>query len=358
MKNNILSKTFTLLAVCLVAISCGGEGGETPDNKPQITPVYDAYVLCEGVWGGNDAKLCRLATNTGDISPDFFAEVNGRGLGDQAQDAVVYGSKLYVSVTESKTLLVADAATSKAIKQIMLSGKPRSIACKDGKVYVDNYDKTIVRLDTATLQLDGICPLDRMLPEQMAIVGNNLYVTSTYSLLPNGSFVYDSVLQVVDLTTFTKTDNIVVGLNPGRVKALNGNRLVVCCTGDYGATASSAVVVNLDDNSVTKLPVALGNIDIAAGNIYGYTITYDAGLNQTRSEFFRIDGATLQVTPMLKAYESVLTNAYGINLDGDGNLYVCNSVFGSNSDVFCFGPDGTKKWKSEAAHFASKVIFW
>lgn len=355
MKRNIFLGTLLLLAASLATVSCKQDPIEKPDDHT-TTPVYDAYVLCEGVWGGNDAELSRLATNTGDIDPDFFAETNGRGLGNQAQDAVVYGGKIYITVTDSKTLEVVNAATCKAIKQITLSGKPRSIACKDGKVYVDNYDRTVVRLDTATLQLDGICQLDRMQPEQMAIVGNNLYVTSTYSH-PGDDFIYDSVLQVVDLATFTKSGNITVGLNPTRVKALDGNRLVVCCNGNYGNVTPCAMVVNLSDNSTDKLPVALGNMEVAGGNIYGYTITYDASYTQVHSNFYRIDGTTLQATPLLQAYESVLTHAYGINLDDKGNIYVCNSAYGSNSDVYCFSTDGTKKWKAESGLFASKVVF-
>lgn len=63
-----------------------------------------AYVLNEGNWGGSNASLDRIRLSTGAISRDVFSAANGRGLGDVAQDVVIYGSRAYVAVSFSNTI--------------------------------------------------------------------------------------------------------------------------------------------------------------------------------------------------------------------------------------------------------------
>lgn len=73
-----------------------------------------AYVLNQGLWGGNDASLSRVTLANGQITNYIFAAANGRGLGDIAQDILVYGSKAYITVTFSNTIEVVDPATNRS----------------------------------------------------------------------------------------------------------------------------------------------------------------------------------------------------------------------------------------------------
>lgn len=78
-----------------------------------------AYVLNEGNWGNNEASLSRVNLSTGDITNNIFGTANGRGLGDVAQDLVVYGTKAYVTVSFSNTIEVVNISDNKS-RQIQL----------------------------------------------------------------------------------------------------------------------------------------------------------------------------------------------------------------------------------------------
>lgn len=361
--NNItdMKKHFTfLLAAVAIAMGClltSCKGDKTENNNGTDEGVYNAYVLNEGIWGGNNASLSLLNTTNGAIKNNYFAEKNGRGLGDQAQDIAVYGSKMYVTVTESKMLEIINPATGASISQITLSGKPRSIACHNGKVYVSCYDKTVVKIDTASLQLEGLCQLSGLKPEQMAVSGDKLYVVSSYEMDADGNPVYDSTLCIVSLTTFTETGKITVGLNPVRVKALSDGRLLVSYNGNYGSVPAGAVIVTPSTNDIAPLPVALGNFTVKGSTIYGYTTTYDEHWNQ-QTQLYQVDAATLQATRILEGYEADLTNAYGIDMDAAGNLYICNSTSTGMADIYCFNPSLVRRWKAEAGQYASHVVFF
>lgn len=357
-----MKQHFSLLAVVAIAtaslfISCKKD----PDTKPRPEAVYNAYVLNEGNWGGNNASLSLMSTADGSIKNGHFAAVNGRGLGDQAQDIKLYGSKMYVTVTESKTLEVINPATGASISQITLSGGPRSMVCHNGKIYVSCYNKTVVKIDTTSLQLEGSCRLTGLRPEQMAIVGNNLYVVNSYERDAAGNSVYDSTLSVVDLSSFTEIGKITVGVNPIRVKALDDRRLVVSYNGDYSpAIPAGAVIVEPTTPStatITALPVALSNFVISGNNIYGYTTVYDATGNPS-TQIFQIDASTLQATRILEAYGAELNNTYGIDIDTSGNLYVCNGPYRELGDVYCFNANHTKLWNTEAGHLPSHIVFF
>ncbi len=358
MKRQILSISL-LAALCGLFLACEDphNGGNTPPSEESI---YDAWVLNEGLWGNNNASLSRLSSGDGAIINGYFARQNGKGLGDIAQDIIVYGSKSYITVSESQTIWVIDNATGSILQQLSTADMPRYLAAHGGKVYATVYDKTVLRIDTATLAIDGTCALSGYQPEQLAVANGRLYVVNSWQTDATGNAIYDSTLSVVELSTFTETGKITVGLDPCRIAALDANRLVVLCGNGYNVDSNSLLVTLGDDGhsaALTPLPVALANMTVHRGDLYGYTSQYGDNMHQTNS-FYRIDGITLQATPLLPGYESDLQDAYGIALDESDNLYVLTSYYNSNSDILCFGADGVKRWKSEAALFASKVVFY
>ena len=352
-----MKKNLLLLAAAMMVALAGCEKDPTTDNPD--TPAGNdvrAYVLNEGLGGGNDASLS-LITKEG-ITNDWFAQNNGRGLGDLGQDMVHYGSLLYVVVHSSSTLECVDPTTGISRKQIDLSNrKPRYLVGHEGKLYVSCYDKTVVRIDTATLAVDGVCQLSGMQPEQLCIVGSNLYVCNAWQYGEGNQAVYDSTISVVSLASFTETDKITVGMNPGRIKALDGSRLIVACGGDYASHPACTKVVNVSTGSQTQLDVAATNFDIYDGAIYLYCTTYDASWNTTVS-FYKVDANTLSHEEILADHKNELKNAYAINVDPKTkNIYICNSVYGVNSDVYVFSPAGAQLNKYEAGTFANKVVF-
>ena len=79
-----------------------GEVGMLPSKV--VTDGQRGYILNEGSWGSNNASLSRVDLSTGDITNYVFASANGRGLGDVAQDIIIYGTKAYIAVSFSNSI--------------------------------------------------------------------------------------------------------------------------------------------------------------------------------------------------------------------------------------------------------------
>ena len=237
----------------------------------------------------------------------------------------------------------------------MGSRGPRYIAAHNGKIYVSCYDKSIVRIDTLSLNIEASCPLSGMKPEQLCIIGDNLYVCNSWQYDANGNTIYDSTVSVVNLSTFTETGKITVATNPNRIKAIDSHRFIVACSGNFSSPL--ALVVDILNNTQTPLSVPATNFDIYNNNIYLYSTAYDSLWNPTAS-FYRVDASTLQATPILQNYSSTLPYAYAINIDPfNGNIYICNSPYTENADLYTFSPDGSLLRKVEGGILASKVVF-
>ena len=140
-------------------------------EKDKVTPTDNdssetfALVLNEGNMSANNASVSRLNTSTGTIDNQWFETVNHRGLGDQAQDMIAYGSKVYITVTESNSLEVLNPATGASQRVNMGDRKPRSMAADGGKIYITCYNPcSVVRVDTASLAIEATCTLGQFYP--------------------------------------------------------------------------------------------------------------------------------------------------------------------------------------------------
>ena len=65
---------------------------------------------------------------TGQASQDAFKTANGRVLGDTPQNAVVYGSKMYIAVYQSNLIEVVDRVSLKSLKTISFGSPPGATA--------------------------------------------------------------------------------------------------------------------------------------------------------------------------------------------------------------------------------------
>lgn len=359
MKKPLAFLAFSFYLLVFLA-ACEPEKPVTPDTTDTTTPAATdriAYLLNEGSWSGNNAEISRINITQGTIDPQWFSRLNGRGLGDVAQDLVHYGSRLYCTVWNSNTLEVIDPASGQSVKQIGFAGRgPRYIVCHNGKVYVSCYDRSVVRIDTVSLEIEASCPLSGMQPEQMCLCGENLVVCNSWQYGSDGSTaIYDSTVSVVSLATFTETDRITVGTNPTRIQGLDENRCVVACAGNYGVEEASAKVLDLSTRQLTPLTQAATAMDLHQGTLYHYITTYDAQWNPA-ALFFRTNTATLETTRFLTSV--TMPYAYGITIDpATGDIYLCNSPYTSTGDLYCYSPDGTLRWQAEAGFYCKKVVF-
>jgi len=342
----------------LSALLLGGCRKDPQPVTPDTPDTSCAYLLSEGSWGGNDASISLINLANGNITLDWFDAANGRGIGDLAQDLVHYGNRLYATVFTSNTIEVIDPATGRSLKQIDMGSRgPRYIEPLGGKIYVTCYDKTVVRIDTLTLAIEAACPLSGMQPEQLCAIGDNLYICNSWQYDANGNSVYDSTLSIVDTRSFTETALITVGHNPGRIKALDSHRLLVACSGDYGSHPAQTLIIDLNDHSQRPLPVTATNFAIHNNAIYLYSTAYDAQYHPT-ARFYKVDPDALQAEPILQSHQTSLPYAYAINIDpATGNIFVCNSPYTANADLYIFSPDGSLLHKAEGGILSSKIVF-
>ncbi|NRF38149.1 YncE family protein [Pedobacter foliorum] len=339
----------------------------TPDPSAQVKGFY---IVNEGNMNMNKASLDYLDYTTGIYRRNIYNKANPevvKGLGDVGNDIAVYGSKLYVVVNVSNKIEVLDVKTGKRIKQINIINC-RYVTFHNGKAYVSAYLGTVgdpkapngivAEIDTTSLTETKRVDVGRQ-PEEMAIVGEKLYVANSGGYSPQK---YERTVSVIDLSSFKVTKNIDVAINLHRLKADKYGDLYVTSRGNYYDVPSKMFVIDTKTDQVKKtFDIAVNNLTID-GDIayyYGsewnyneaqYTITY--GMLNVKDEVildqkFITDGTEKSITipygiavhPITK--EVLVTDA--LNYVSPGKLY-------------CFDPSGKKKWSVTTgdipAHFA------
>lgn len=316
MKKYLLSFA-VLMAGITTLTSCDDD--EEDNSLPTIDPVLvdinrGIYVINSGNEGYQiDGSLTYINAETWATSNKAFLAANGRSLGLTANDGVVYGSKLYVVVTQENTVEVIDNNNMKSLKQIKTAdamgadkgAQPRHIAAYNGKVYVTTFSGYVAEIDTATYDVTNTFPVTNVAdevaqsyPEGITAAEGRLYVAnSSY-----GNGICPSVA-IIDIASgnisVLKDDNI---NNPNDVAIING-KLYVLDYGTYDANwnQSGAGVREISGRNVKK--VVDGTAMAFAGNKiytinapYTYPATtpsyyvYDITTSKT-SEFITSSGA-------------------------------------------------------------------
>ena len=349
-----MKKTALALALAFALISC-----EKEPEPATIPTEADAYVLNEGLWGNNNASISLLNSLDGNIFNDIFAHQNGRGLGDVAQDALIYGGKMYIAVSGSKTLEVVDAATCQQITTLRFQAEPRGLACADGCVYVSCYNKHVYRLDTLSLTFTGDCVIPGYNLEGLAVSGDRLYVCSSWRKTSSGEFQYDNRLFAINLASFTREKSLPCSLNPQRILALDDGRLLYCYSGNYADAPAGLALLNPQTEQETDLGVEATGFDVYQGRVYLYHYDWDTTNSDAAAPSYHvIDLATLQVQPLTLSGATIVT-PYGLNVNPkNGDILITDAQrFRANGDVHCFSPSGAHKWSAEAQAGPSKVVF-
>jgi hypothetical protein len=289
-----LFSSIFMLSVCAFALtSCSDDDDD--NNKPVIDPVYKLVEVSNGAFvigaGNQSANIGSNVTSydyaTNAATMGVFKTANGRELGLTANDAVVYGSKMYIIVDGEHTVEVVDKNTMKSIRQISTTelmgedkGKhPRHGVAYDGKVFVSTYDGYVAAIDTTDYHLAQTYTAGSY-PEGVAILDGYLYVAnSDYSSVTNAS------ISKIDLTT--------------------------------------GEGVLLKDELITN-PVGLAVVDSALYFLdYG---TYDASWNQTGAGVRKIEGNTIT-----KVADATMMATSG------SKIYVCNAPYTYPSTVPTYG---------------------
>lgn len=349
---NKIVKMMFATAMLTVFVAC-----EKEKEKPAASIEGYAMVLDEGSWGSNNASISLIEDQSGKIENDWFATMNGRGLGDVAQDMVVYGSKAYVTVTFSNTLEVIDLKSGKSNMLPMGNRNPRYIAASNGSLYISCYtNREVVRVDTADL-IDGnftvkaTGTLGTYQPEGVAVANGKVFVASSWISDENQTYLYDDKVYVFDAITMQQIESVTVGTNPQQVIAIDDNHVAVNYSGNYGDIPAGCAVINTASLNVSQTQQAVTGMAAHNGMIYGFNRSYSAP-----STFFRINATDLSKTSI----NISISNPYSISIDPtNGDIYVTtDGNYVANGDVLCFSNNGTQRWSAEAEMLPKKVVFF
>ncbi|QNE40727.1 hypothetical protein F1C16_14710 [Hymenobacter sp. NBH84] len=286
---SLSARTAFILASGLTLWSCD------PDNDNDASPAgSNVFIVQEGNFTRSNSEIVGFNSSVSAITnAALFRSVNNRILGDVAQSMTVVGNLGYIVVNNSNKVEVVslpdfnDQATidifAKApvapdtVTRLIL---PRYFAASNKKGYVSqtvNYDVPNGRvsvIDLATNQVTKTIPVGKQ-PEQMAVVGNKLFVSN------NGS----NTVSVINTLTDSVEATITVADSPASMVVDKNNALWVMCSGQstYSSTPPYAPIVTV--------PGSLVRIDPAT-NAVTATLRFAAG---QQAGGLRINGAKDQL---------------------------------------------------------------
>lgn len=242
------------------------------------------FLLNEGNMGSNKATLDYYDYTTGVYTRNIYAERNPgvvKELGDVGNDLQIYGEKLYAVINCSHFVEVMDVNTAKHLTQISIPNC-RYITFDDGYAYVSSYAGPVAvdpnarlgyvaKIDTVTMAVVDTCVVGYQ-PEEMAVVGNKLYVANSGGYrVPN----YDRTVSVIDLDSFREIKKIDVAINLHRMEADRYHNLYVSSRGDHKNIPSNTYILDTQtDRVIRPMDVRNSEMVICGDSLYIYSYDY------------------------------------------------------------------------------------
>ena len=345
----LLTPFWFVLGCVLFLLSCDDmEDKLKPANTGLSNEPTQLYILSEGLFNMNNSTLALYDLTTQTLVPDFFLATNKRGLGDTANDMGMYGSKIYVVVNVSSQVEVLDAATGKSLRRIAMfdskgvAREPRFVDFHNGKAYVCSFDGSVVKIDTASLQIEATVQCGKN-PDGICVANNKIYVSNSGGLnFPN----YDNTVSVVDLTTFTEQKKITIGVNPGKILADSEGDVYVISRGDYGANPTKLQRINSATDLLEQSFEDIQALNFSIRNDTAYIYNFDYATQTSQIKVFDCKTEQL-ISENFITDDTKLTTPFGIDINpANGDIYITDSksytVWG---DVLCFDKAGKLKFK-------------
>ena len=307
-------------------------------KKPELVGYW---ILSEGYAGNNNSEMAWFDIATQEIAKKQFKKLNGRDFGDTGNALKMYGSKMYAVVTgpgfgaESEEgvsyIEVIDPVTGKSIKRIQfknadgVAAKPRNIIFDGGKGYISSYSSELVRLDTASLELDAHAVLSGTLAEGLALNDGKIYVC-------NSGQGQDNKISVVDIQTMKETKVITTAMNPTGIVSVSSGVLYF----NTNYPEYTLYKLTTDDEKITEMP-GFNVADMTYANNNIYTSSFDWGTYM--GEVYKFNTSTEKVTPInldLKGVGISMLMEYKIGtINGSNYLYLS----GLGQDIVIFDPN-------------------
>ena len=346
--------------LCMLALgasfaSCSDDDNEDDSGSTVTLPRERVYILNEGTMGYNNATLAFYAPNgDADFIADIYKKQNeGASLGDTGQDMLEYNGAIYVSVYRSNYLAKLNAAGVEQARisfadDADLSAGIRYLAAEDGYIYASFYGGVVAKINANTLQVENKLTGQGSNLEGVAIENGRLYVANSYTVTPEGSYVYHTDVFVIDLRTFTRVETLEVAQNPNMM--LEEDDRVYLISWDYDRDQYVLQLIDpQQNNKVTELGYAS---HVAANDDVLYVVDSRVDYSNWPETSANNTFYTYNVSTSTKNDDSFLKNApaelatevvYMIEVNDDnGDIYIGTTGHSNqNGNIYRFRADGT-----------------
>ena len=372
--------TFLLLTACRQDVMIVPMEKSDPGGKTQKGDIVGMYLLNEGNMGSNKSSLdyLDLSDSTAHYYRNIYSERNPSAvmsLGDVGNDCQIYGSRLWLVINCSNKVEVAHADDAVRIGKVDIPNC-RYVSFNDGYAYVSSYVGSVYsgsssplgsvyKVDTLSLQKVDSCTVGYQ-PEEMAIIGNRLYVANSGGYQGMTGQGYESTVSVIDLASMQEVDKIEVAPNLHHLKADKYNQLWVTARGNYMDEESTIWWLESDANGGMKvgghLDQPVSDLCIVGDSLYFYGSQWSEVTMTNTVTYGIINVKTHQVvsTSLSDAPEiSKIRMPYGIIVNPiHRDFYLMDAKnYVSSGELLHFLPDGTFDWKVKTGDIPAHAAF-
>ena len=372
--------TLLLLSACRQDVMIVPMEKSDPGGKTQKGDIVGMYLLNEGNMGSNKSTLdyLDLSDTVVHYYRNIYSERNPStvmSLGDVGNDCQIYGQRLWMVINCSNKVEVARADDAVRKGKVDIPNC-RYVTFKDQYAYVSSYVGTVYassdsplgsvyKVDTLSLQKVDSCSVGYQ-PEEMAIIGNSLYVANSGGYQGMTGQGYESTVSVIDLASMQEVDKVEVAPNLHHLKADRYNQLWVTARGNYMDETSSIWWLEPDTNGNMKVG---GHIDqpvsdlcIVGDSLYFYGSQWSEVSMTNTITYGIINVKTHQVvsTSLSDAPEiSKIRMPYGIIVNPiHRDFYLMDAKnYVSSGELIHFLPDGTFDWKVKTGDIPAHAAF-
>ncbi|MBQ9649104.1 MAG: YncE family protein [Prevotella sp.] len=344
--------------------------------------IVGMYLLNEGNMGSNKSTLDYLDLSAQDSTVHYYRNIYSERnpstvmmLGDVGNDCQIYGSRLWLVINCSNKVEVARAEDAVRIGKVDIPNC-RYVTFKDQYAYVSSYVGSVYgastsplgsvfKVDTLSLQKTDSCSVGYQ-PEEMAIIGNRLYVANSGGYQGMTGQGYESTVSVVNLETMQETDRIEVAQNLHHLKADQYNQLWVTSRGNYMDERSCIYWLTPDANGQMRvggmIDQPVSDLCIVGDSLYFYgsqwsevtmtnSVTY--GIINVRTH--QVVSTSLSQSPEIQQ----IRMPYGIIVNPlHKDFYLMDAKnYVSSGELFHFLPDGTFDWKVRTGDIPAHAAF-
>lgn len=347
-----------------------------PETPSESTRIRGFYLVNEGNMGSNKCTLDYFDYFTGLYARNFYAERNPtviKELGDVGNDIGIYGSKMYVVVNCSHKVEVLDARSGVRLGQIDIPNC-RYVRFHRGKAYVSAYvgpvlidpnapKGAVYEVDTASIQVTRKVIVGYQ-PEEMEVVDDYMYVANSGGYRAPD---YDNTVSVIQMIDFKQIRQIEVGINLHRLKKDRYKQLWVSSRGDYMGRPSRLYVLDSKNpynrmEVTDTIPVACSNMAIRGDSLYYYATEWNNFTATNAISYGIINVRTHEIVStnfITDGTDRDIIIPYGIAVHPEtGDIFVTDAKnYVSSGTLYCFGPDGRKKWSVRTGDIPAHIAF-